>query len=63
MDKAYDFEWLSCFVMNMRDYLEAIEITYFKEKHNNVYEVEFSTSPDARYVMDYSGEKVKIECR
>ena len=49
--------------MNMRDYLEAIEITYFKEKHNNVYEVEFSTSPDARYVMDYSGEKVKIECR
>ena len=64
LDKAYDFEWLSCFAMNMLgDYLEAIEITYFKEKHNNVYEVEFSTSPDARYVMDYSGEKVKIECR
>lgn len=62
LDKKYNPEWLELFEMNMQQYLEDIHITYFNEKSDRVYEVEFSTSPHVRYIMDYSGEKVEIRC-
>lgn len=62
LDKKYNPEWLKLFEMNMQQYLEDIDITYFDEKSDNVYEVEFSTSPHIRYTIDYSGEKIDIKC-
>lgn len=61
LDKKYNPEWLELFEMNMRQYLEDIHITYFNEKSDHVYEIEFSTSPYVRYIIDYSGEKVEIK--
>ena len=62
LDKKYNPEWLELFEMNMRQYLEDIHITHFNEKSDHVYEIEFSTSPHVRYLIDYSGEKVEIKC-
>ncbi len=62
LDKEYVPDWTACFAMNMRGYLDEIHITGFKERRKGVYEVEFSTSPGDTYVIDYSGDKVGIEC-